>query len=64
MDLANIVTDKKKRESLNRNQKYRYYKNYFTPEEKDELYQKNIKKKGQALILVLNKTHGMSTVRS
>ena len=51
MDLENIVTDRNKREALNRDEKYRYYKNNFTPEEKDQFYQKNIKKKGQAFSL-------------
>ena len=69
MDLANIVTGRKQHEALNRDEKYRYYKNHFTPGEKDQLYQKNIRKKGQDLTLVLNTngwpiTHGMSTVRS
>ena len=48
MNLADIVTDRKKREALNSDEKYRYYKNHFTPGKKDQLYQKNITKKGQA----------------
>ena len=48
MDLADILTGRKKREALNRDEKYHYYKNHFTPGEKDQLYQKNITKKGQA----------------
>ena len=51
MDLADILTDRKKREYLNRDEKYRYYKNHFTLGEKDQLYQKNIRKKGQAFNL-------------
>ena len=51
MDLADIVTGRKKREYLNRDEKYRYYKNHFTLGEKDQLYQKNIRKKGQAFNL-------------
>ena len=46
MDLANIVTGRKQHEALNRDEKYRYYKNHFTLGEKDQLYQKNIRKKG------------------
>ena len=51
MDLADIVTGRKKREVLNRDENYRYYKNHFTPGEKDQLYQKNIRKKGQVFKL-------------
>ena len=51
MDLADIVTRRKKREALNRDEKYRYYKNHFTPGEKDQLYKNNIRKKGQAFNL-------------
>ena len=50
MDLADIVIVRKKREALNRDEKYRYYC-YFTPGEKDQLYQKNIAKKGQVFDL-------------
>ena len=50
MDLADIVTGRKIREALNRDEKYRYYKNHFTPGEKDQFYQKNIRKKGQVFI--------------
>ena len=39
--IVNIVTGWKKREVLNRDEKYRY----FTPGEKDQLDQKNIAKK-------------------
>ena len=51
MDLADIVTGRKMREALNRDEKYRYYKNNFTPGEKHQFYQKNIRKKGQVLNL-------------
>ena len=47
MDLGDIVTGRKKREDLHRDKKYRYYKNHFTPGQEDQLYQKNIAKKGQ-----------------
>ena len=48
MDLAYTVTGRKRREDINRGKKYRYYKNHFTPGGKDQLYQQNITKKGQA----------------
>ena len=51
MDLADIVTGRKKHKALNRDEKYRYYKNHFTPGEKDQLYKNNIRKKGQAFNL-------------
>ena len=47
MDLADIVTASKKRAALNRDEKYRYYKNHFNPGEKDQLYQKNITMEGE-----------------
>ena len=49
MDLADIVTGRKKREALNRDENYRSYKNNSTPGEKNQLYQKNIIKKRQVL---------------
>ena len=48
MDFTDTVTVRKKRETLNRDEKYRYYKNHLTPGQKDQLYQKNVTKKGQA----------------
>ena len=47
MGLTDRVTGRRKRDDLNRDEKYRYYKNHFTPGKKDQLYQKNITKKGQ-----------------
>ena len=70
MDLAYTATGRKKCEALSRDGKYRYYKNHLTPGEKDQLYQKNITKKGQVFNLSFTNTngssitHGMSTVRS
>ena len=51
MDLADIVTSRKKREVLNRDEKYRYYKNHFNPGKKDQLHQKKIMKEGEAFNL-------------
>ena len=51
MDLAHIVTGRKKCEALNRDERYHYYKNHFTPGEKDQLYQKKIRMKGQTFNL-------------
>ena len=51
MDLADIVTSRKKREVLNRDEKYRYYKNHFNPGKKDQLHQKKITKEGEAFNL-------------
>ena len=48
MDLADTVTCRKEGEALIRDEEYRYYKNHFTSGEKDQLYQKNITKKGEA----------------
>ena len=48
MDLADIVTITKKCEVLNRDEKYRYYKNHFNPGKKDQLHQKKITKEGEA----------------
>ena len=67
MDLVDIVTGRKKREADNRDEEYLHYKNHFTPGEKDQLYQKNITKKGQAFNLSFKYkwiTHGMPTLRS
>ena len=38
-------------EGFNRDEKYHYYKNHFTPGEKHQLYQKNIMRKEQAFNL-------------
>ena len=66
MDLAGIITGRKKCSELTRDEKYRYYKNHFTPTKNNQLYQR---KKGKRLILLSNTNgsltiHGMFIVRS
>ena len=39
MDLADIITGRKKCSELTRDEKYRYYKNHFTPTKNNQLYQ-------------------------
>ena len=50
MDLADIITGRKKCSELTRNEKYHYNKNHFTPTKNNQLYQlyqEKVTKKGE-----------------
>ena len=51
MDLADIITGRKKCGELIRDEKHRYYKNYFTPTKNNQLYQEKVTKKGETFNL-------------
>ena len=51
MDLADIITGRKKCGELIRDEKHRYYKNYFTPTKNNQLYQEKVMKKGETFNL-------------
>ena len=46
MNLADIITGRKMCSELTQYEKYRYYKNNFTPTKKIQLYQEKVTRKG------------------
>ena len=51
MDLADIITGRKKCSELTPDEKYSYYKNHFTPTKNNQLYQEKVTKKGETFNL-------------
>ena len=51
MDLADIITGRKMCSKLTQDEKYRYYKNHFTPTKNNQLYQERVMKKGETFNL-------------
>ena len=51
IDLADIITGRKKCSELTRDEKYHYYKNHFTLTKNNQLYQEKVTKKGETFRL-------------